>query len=139
MITFNDHFISLIICDNVNCMSLGYNRRSVFFMRFLADPTKKPTSTTFSPSPSPSILKKDTTYDYSSQSEGESSHSTTSLSKGKKVFKPNLGARRRKRLSSFSAYSSCDEDEDDKQKRKSKVCLLLTEISFTELPPTNTF
>eukprot|EP00111_Clytia_hemisphaerica_P016225 TCONS_00047999-protein len=69
--------------------------------------------------PSPSILKKDQ-YDYSSQSEGETSHST-SLGKGKKTFKPNLGVRRRKRLSSFSAYSSCDEEEDSKAKKKAKV------------------
>ena len=63
--------------------------------------------------PSPSILKKDHVYDnnYSSQSEGEATAIHTSLGKGKKVFKPNLGPRRRKRLSSFSAYSSCD-DED---------------------------
>ena len=76
--------------------------------------------------PSPSILKKDT-HDYSSQSEGEMTSSQTSLGKGKKVFKPNLGARRRKRLSSFSAYSSCDdEDHDLKLKAENKVIFHLT-------------
>ena len=70
---------------------------------------------------SPSILKKDHINDnnYSSQSEGEATATHTSLGKGKKVFKPNLGARRRKRLSSFSAYSSCD-DEDAGDAAKSK-------------------
>ena len=37
-----------------------------------------------------------------------------------KVFKPNLGAKRRERLSSFSAYSSCDEEDWQNQKRRKK-------------------
>ena len=78
--------------------------------------------------PSPSILKKDQ-YDYSSQSEGETSHST-SLGKGKKTFKPNLGVKRRKRLSSFSAYSSCDDEEDEaKAKKKVKVSIYFSRQS----------
>ncbi|XP_065659743.1 uncharacterized protein LOC101241459 isoform X4 [Hydra vulgaris] len=57
--------------------------------------------------------------DYSSQSDGEVS-SKLSIS-GKKVFRPNFEVqRRKKRLSSFSAYSSCDEDEDSSIKKKKK-------------------
>ena len=89
-------------------------------------PDKKPAPSPSS-KPSPSILKKDNVYDYSSQSEGEATpHTTTSLGKGKKVFKPNLGARRRKRLSSFSAYSSCDDEDtgDAKSKARTEVYFL---------------
>lgn len=73
--------------------------------------------------PTPSILKKDHVYDnnYSSQSEGEATSTHTSLGKGKKVFKPNLGPRRRKRLSSFSAYSSCDDEDAGDAKSKQTV------------------
>lgn len=67
-----------------------------------------------------SNLKIRESVDYSSQSEGEYSHGIAS--RNKKVFKPNLGARRRKRLSSFSAHSSCDEEEEKGAAKKlSKV------------------
>ncbi|XP_047143303.1 uncharacterized protein PF3D7_0207100 isoform X1 [Hydra vulgaris] len=64
-------------------------------------------------------INNETHSDYSSQSDGEVS-SKLSIS-GKKVFKPNFEVqRRKKRLSSFSAYSSCDEDEDSSIKKKKK-------------------
>ena len=62
--------------------------------------------------------------DYSSQSDGEVSSKLTVS--GKKVFRPNFELqRRKKRLSSFSAYSSCDEAEEEVQKKKKKKQVII--------------
>merc|ERR1719397_1303890 len=42
------------------------------------------------------------------------------LDSKKKKFEPNLGTKRRERLSSFSAYSSCDEEDLNPKKKKKK-------------------
>ncbi|XP_057298038.1 uncharacterized protein LOC130628981 isoform X2 [Hydractinia symbiolongicarpus] len=54
-------------------------------------------------------------------SQSDSEMSTKLNFAKKKSFQPNLGAKRRNRLSSFSAYSSCDEDSENiSTKRKKK-------------------